>query len=331
LWVGIGLILFWRKSSEGMAWLLSLMLVLYIFEGIPTPGGLSHLAKILYGIATTIFCLLPFVFPTGRFIPGWSIWIALPSTFLLAFSQFFPRDENSRASLWIAIGTSLLWLGLAIFSAIYRYRRVSSRLEQQQTKWVMLGILGWSIAIVVPFFGIVLFPPSQPTPQRLTFLLLVNIPLYIIAYLITAACISIALFRYRLWDIDIIIRRTLIYSTITAMLALFYFGAVIFLQQVFHSITGAGDDLAIIVSTLSIAALFNPLRKRVQDTIDHRFYRRKYDAQKVLERFAATARDEVELEKLTGELLNVVNETMQPTSVSLWLKPTDDRRRRTEV
>jgi hypothetical protein len=127
-----------------------------------------------------------------------------------------------------------------------------------------------------------------------------------------------------LWDIDIIIRRTMIYSIITATLGLVYFSAVIVLQQIFRSLTGAGDDLAIIVSTLAIAALFNPLRHRVQDIIDHRFYRRKYDAHQVLARFAATARDEVELEKLTGELLNVVNETMQPTSVSLWLKKTSD-------
>jgi len=140
---------------------------------------------------------------------------------------------------------------------------------------------------------------------------------------------GISILRYRLFDIDIIIRRMLIYSTITAMLALFYFGSVLVLQQILRPLIGAESDLAIIISTLAIAALFNPLRHRVQDTIDHRFYRRKYDAQKVLERFGVTARDEVELEKLTSELLNVVNETMQPTSASLWLRRTDERKART--
>lgn len=331
LWVGIGLVLFWRKSSDSMAWLLSLMLVLYVFEGIPIAGALAVPANLLYGIATTIFLLLPFIFPTGRFVPGWSLWIALPSVLYLVFSPAFAANQgNNPFWLWVAIGAALMWLGLAIFAAVYRYRRVSNHLEQQQTKWVMLGILGWSITILTGFFGIIFFSPSQPSPQRLAFLFLLNIPIYIVAYVITAVCISIALFRYRLWDIDIIIRRTLIYSIMTGLLALFYFGAVIILQQLFRAITGAGDDLAIIVSTLSIAALFNPLRNRVQGAIDRRFYRRKYDAQKVLERFAATVRDEVELEKLTGELLRVVDETMQPTHVSLWLKATDDRRRRTE-
>ncbi len=131
--------------------------------------------------------------------------------------------------------------------------------------------------------------------------------------------IGVAILRSCLFDIDIIIRRTLIYSVLTAILALFYFGAVIVLQQLFHVITGAGDDLAIIVSTLVLAALFNPLRRRVQDAIDHRFFRRKYDAARVLAQFAATARDEVELSKLTERLVEVVQETMQPAHVSLWL------------
>ena len=132
--------------------------------------------------------------------------------------------------------------------------------------------------------------------------------------------IGVAMLRYRLWDIDIIIRKTLVYSILTALLALIYFGGVVLLQQLTRSIT-ASSDLAIAVLTLVIAALFFPLRRRVQNAIDRRFYRRKYDAAKTLAAFGVTARDEVELDKLTSELLNVISETMQPTTVSLWLRP----------
>ena len=137
--------------------------------------------------------------------------------------------------------------------------------------------------------------------------------------------LAIAILRYRLFDIGIIIRRTLVYSILTAMLAAFYFGSVIILQQILRSLAGTGDELSIIISTLAVAVLFNPLRHRVQNMIDLRFYRRKYNSQQVIGRFAATVRDEVELEKLTDELIHVVRETMQPTHVSLWLKKTEDR------
>lgn len=136
----------------------------------------------------------------------------------------------------------------------------------------------------------------------------------------------IAILRYHLYDIDLIIRRTLIYALLTALLALVYLGSVVVLQQVFVTPTGAQqNEIVTVTSMLAIAALFVPLRNRVQNVIDRRFYRRKYDAQQILARFAATARDEVELEKLTGELLNVVSETMQPAHVSLWLKKTPER------
>lgn len=138
--------------------------------------------------------------------------------------------------------------------------------------------------------------------------------------------LAISVLRYQLFDIDVIIHRTLIYTVLTAVLAFVYWSSVVLLQQVFRALTGQQSDIAIIISTLAIAVLFNPLRHRVQNVIDQSFYRRKYDAAKVLAAFGATVRDEVELSKLTDQLLEVVDETMQPVQVSLWLREAGPKR-----
>jgi hypothetical protein len=145
----------------------------------------------------------------------------------------------------------------------------------------------------------------------------------LVAALVIPVCTYIAILKYRLYDIDIVINRALVYGSLTTMLALIYFGGVATTEAIFRALTDQEQQpqLAIVVSTLVIAALFNPLRRRIQSFIDRRFYRRKYDATKTLEAFSVKLRDETDLDALSDDLVGVVRETMQPAHVSLWLRP----------
>jgi hypothetical protein len=148
---------------------------------------------------------------------------------------------------------------------------------------------------------------------------------FLIAISAMPVAMGIAILRYRLYDIDLLINRTLVYGTVTAMLVAVYVGGVVFLQYAFRALTGSESQLAVVASTLAIAALFAPLRRRIQSFIDRGFYRGKYDAARTLEAFSVRLRDETELDALSGDLASVVRETVQPEHVSLWLRTSPGR------
>jgi hypothetical protein len=206
----------------------------------------------------------------------------------------------------------MLLAGLgAVISLFVRFRRTRGH-ERQQIKWFASAAALTLVCISV--FGQSTLRGLPGVIVALSFLLVIpSIPI----------ATGIAILRYRLYDIDLIINRTLVYGSLSASLALVYFGGVATTQAIFRALTGQEQQpqLAVVVSTLAIAALFMPLRRRIQSFIDSRFYRRKYDARKTLEAFSAKLKDETDLDALSGDLVGVVRETMQPAHVSLWLRP----------
>jgi hypothetical protein len=203
----------------------------------------------------------------------------------------------------------------AVLSLFARLRR-SKGIERQQLKWFAYAAGAFALGIILISIPIAIeTPPWFEWAGEVVFL--VGTPGVPIA-------IGIAILRYRLYDIDFLINRTLVYGSLTATLIAVYFGGIVMLQRLFVVFTGERSSLAVVASTLLIAALFNPLRRRIQGFIDRRFYRRKYDAAKALAALNARLRDETELETLSGEVVGVVRETVQPAYVSLWLRsPTE--------
>jgi hypothetical protein len=190
--------------------------------------------------------------------------------------------------------------------------RQASEVERQQIKW-------FAYATTVAVSGVILKNTVFPAVS-VTWVWWAGLILTTVGLTGSPVAMGVAILRFRLYEIDLIINRTLVYGLLTATLALFYFGSVTALQYLLILLTGQGNTLAIVASTLAIAALFNPLRRRIQGFIDRRFYRRKYDAAKTLEAFSSKLRDQTDLEKLCEDIVEVVDETMQPSHMSLWLR-----------
>ena len=322
--IAMAIVLFRRRGDDWMVLLVSLFVVLYPIGSSAVSG--PALPALPSTVATALYLLLQlaigvvefggfFLFPTGRFVPSWSWIIMVAYVIWLAAGNITALDAFGGL---LVFGYPLFY-GIAIVNIVSRYRHVSTPVQRQQTKWVVAG-LAVSLLANQAFWL-----PGGLTPLGDTLYAPLSYLVYQIAILAVPITFFIAIQRYRLYDIDTIINRVLVYGALTAILALVYVGGVFGLQALVGVVTGqAGQNISpvlIVVTTLTIAALVNPLRMRLQRTVDRRFYRSKYDAARILAAFGASLRNQTDLDQLGGDLLLAVEETLHPAHTSLWLRP----------
>jgi hypothetical protein len=341
IYLAMALLLFWRRSADRMASFCAIMLLLF---GCATTGGFLYdistgsttpllgdsfaihlLILLLFTGGQMCFLLFFFLFPTGRFTPRWTLWVAaLAGVYWLA--TIF--DPTIPAGPWGTL--TLLFIFAAVAAQVYRYLRVSTPVEREATKWVVLGFALGIGLIALLQIAFVLIPQSAigslVDDSSLLADLIFN-SVWAIGLALVPIFIAIAVLRSHLWDIDTLINRTLVYGALTALLAAIYVGLTVGFQRLSLLVTGAAGQqpVVIVLSTLVIFALFHPLRSRLQHVIDRRFYRRKYNAARTLTEFSATLRQEINLDDLRARLLAVVDETMQPIHYTLWLRRPSER------
>ena len=346
----VGAIVASRRSENLVGWLLCLYGLaqsIYHFsaqyaiyallahpDSFPVGEAMAWVSSFLLPIIIGFSVFFILLFPTGR-LPSrrwrWVTWLTVAFVLVGAISGAFssgpvdglgPIRNPLGMEGFSNVYNSLLFTMVATFllvaaaSSVFMRLRGAKGVERQQIKWFAYAAAATVMGLVLAY----VIPEVIDVPlwfERIGYAILLS--------LIPAIPISIgiAILRYHLYDIDIIINRTLVYGTLTATLALVYFGVVTATQTLFRTLTGEEQlpQLVVVASTLVIAALFNPLRRRIQAFIDRRFYRSKYDAAKTLEAFSVKLRDETDLEALNNDLVGVVRETMQPAHVSLWLRP----------
>ncbi|MBA3423908.1 MAG: hypothetical protein H0U04_05060 [Rubrobacter sp.] len=323
----VGALIFWQRSDDRMALLVSAFLVSLGPVTVDTTAAETLISsqpawwlpvrsvQILGEVCSLMFF---FLFPGGRFVPHWTRWLAVAFIVNQVPDVLFPELYSRSPALETV--SYLVFLGSVVsmvWSQIYRFLRVSSPAQRQQSKWVVFGLT----------LGVAgTFPSQLPVDLSLVggdtplTLLLLKVG-FTLSLLLIPLSIGVAVLRSHLFDIDLLINRTLVYGSLTTVLVALYFGGIVLLQRLFVALTSEQSTLAVVASTLLIAALFNPLRRRIQSFIDRRFYRRKYDAIKTLEAFSVKLRDVTDLDALSDDLVGVVRETMQPAHVSLWLRP----------
>ena len=339
----------WLCLAVGVLWALSGVFDYYGYYGAATPGSVPF-PVVMAGISDWIWVpavgllgtYVLLLFPGGR-LPSrrWRPLAWLSGAVILLLSLGVMLAPGSLDNLggvrnpfgiegadWLTAGAYVLLPLLPLcmlasaLSLVLRYRRSGGE-ERQQIKWIAFAasvvVVVYAIAMIASF----VFPAESWTTAGSVWWL--NLLTYAVlsSFTLVPIAVGIAILKYRLYEIDLLINRALVYGSLTATLVAIYFVGVATTQAIFRSLTGQSEQpqLAVVVSTLAIAALFNPLRRRIQSFIDRRFYRSKYDARKTLEAFSSKLRDETDLDSLNDELVSVVRETMQPAQVSVWLRP----------
>jgi hypothetical protein len=326
-WVG------WILLADGLLWTFGSVLDSYRIYGLARPGSVPFqvavhaLSQWLWVPAVGLFAVyLILLFPDGR-LPSrrWRPLAWFSGAVMVLLSAGIGKPFGLEQYPWVseAFPVVLALLPLCILasavSLVLRYRRAGSEVREQ-IKWVAFAALFVGVQFVIDVGASVLLVPMTASGREPPWLALLDqVGFFMFAGVPIA--VGIAVLKYRLYDIDVIINRALVYGSLTATLVALYFGGIVVLQRLFVALTGQQSTLAVVASTLAIAALFNPLRRRIQGFVDRRFYRRKYDASKTLEAFSAKLRDATDLESLSGDLKAVVGETMPPAHVSLWLRP----------
>jgi hypothetical protein len=355
-WIFCGMGLLYTAQRFSTAYADYALLKNFAFPGGKYVAWFSGLIDFSGLVLAGVFLML--LFPDGRLLSRrWQVvaWTAVSGAVLTElYDAFYPDKLGTHSyvdnpfgvvgvigggvttyELFIAsalVGEALLLTSFlaALLCLVVRLHRAQGD-ERQQLKWFLYAALPAGVCfsfillsfIIVDFTELVFINPFIPFGS--IYEDIYYVPVF--ALLVVPVFTYIAILRYHLYDIDVVINRTLVYGTLTATLVALYFGGIVVLQRIFVTLTGQKSTLAVVASTLLIAALFNPLRRRIQSFIDRRFYRKKYDARKTLEAFSTKLRDETDLDALSDDLVGVVRETMQPAHISLWLRPDSAQRR----
>ncbi|MGH2451964.1 MAG: hypothetical protein ACRDGE_12000 [Candidatus Limnocylindria bacterium] len=328
-WHAVGLVFVSIALIDAVNGLLSQYAAFALLTGTPLPAWIWAAwaaSWIWFGVIILVAVILPLVFPTGTLLSA--RWRGVLFLAVLAFAglalggaltpgplEAFPEAENPlglahpaveglSAAAFMALIVAIV---LGIASMVIRFRRAVG-LERQQMKWLLYAIAAFAASFVVAAFFFQ--AGSAPLPIQL---------LVIVAWTLVPISAGTAILRHRLYDIDVLINRTLVYGALTATLGAAYVGSVLLLQTVLRPFT-ADNEVAVALSTLAVVALFQPLRRRIQGAVDRRFYRSRYDAARTIDRFSARLRDQVDLDELRGELVGVVADTVKPAHASLWLR-----------